>query len=326
MTMSKRERLAAAIAGEAVDRVPVALWRHWPVDDMDPEQLARSAAAFQQQYDWDFLKLTPSSHYSVADWGTRVAYRGHPHGTSDYLVYAVQSPDDWGKLTPLDPHAGMLGQQLAAVRRLRELVGDDVTIIETIFSPMDQARHLVGRGSEIVHLRRYPQQVRTALECITETTVAFVRAVLDAGADGIFYATQYAQAACLSPQEYREVCRPHDFTILETARNASFNLFHLHGQHTYFDIFTDYPIHAINWHDRETGPTLAEGAKQFPGLVVGGISQEEVVTGNPASITALAQQAIAETGGRRIALSTGCVLPTVAPWGNIRAVREAARH
>ena len=31
--MSKRDRLAAAIAGENVDRPPVALWRHFPGDD-----------------------------------------------------------------------------------------------------------------------------------------------------------------------------------------------------------------------------------------------------------------------------------------------------
>ncbi len=34
--MNKRERLEAAIAGQSVDRVPVALWRHFPGDDQDP--------------------------------------------------------------------------------------------------------------------------------------------------------------------------------------------------------------------------------------------------------------------------------------------------
>ncbi len=323
-SMTRRERLAAAIKGEAVDRVPVALWRHWPVDDQDAEQLALSAAAFQHQYDWDFVKLTPSSHYSVADWGVEIAYRGHAHGTSEYITYPVKSPEDWGKLKPLDAHSGTLGQQLACIRRLRELVGPDVTIIETIFSPMDQARHLVGSPLEVVHLRRYPEQLRPVLDLIAETTVAFVQAVLDAGADGVFYATQYARATALSPDEYREHCRPHDFRILEAARGASFNLLHLHGVQTYFDMFTDYPIHALNWHDRETDPSLAEGIQRFPGLVMGGISQQDIVEGTPKTIRHLAQQAVADTGGRRMGLATGCVLPTVAPWGNIRALRAAA--
>jgi len=41
--MDKRERLQRTIAGEPVDRPPVALWRHWPMDDQTPEGLAEFA-------------------------------------------------------------------------------------------------------------------------------------------------------------------------------------------------------------------------------------------------------------------------------------------
>jgi uroporphyrinogen decarboxylase len=321
--MTKRERLAAAIVGQDVDRVPVALWRHFPVDDGSAEELAQSAAAFRQQYDWDFVKLTPSSHYSVAAWGTEVAYRGHAHGTSDYINFPVQEAADWGRLQPLDVQSGMYGQQLVCVRRLRELVGDEIPFIETIFSPMDQARHLIGRGMELVHMRRYPEQVQAALEMITETTIQFVKAVLDAGADGIFYATQYATATAMSREEYTQICRPLDLKILAAAQGASFNMFHLHGNHTYFDLVADYPIHALNWHDRETGLSLAEGKKHFAGMVIGGISQQEMVEGTPAEITRLAREAIESTQANRMGLATGCVVSTVTPWGNMRALRAA---
>jgi uroporphyrinogen decarboxylase len=323
--MTKRERLAAAVAGEEVDRVPVALWRHFPGDDTSAEELAHTAAAFQQQYDWDFIKLTPLSNYSVADWGGIVAYHGHPEGTSDYITPPrVTTPADWERLEPLDVHAGTMGQQLACVRRLRELVGPDVPIIETVFNPLSQARKLAGSGMEIVYLRRYPQQLQAALEQITSITTAFIAAVLEAGADGIFYAIQHANAGVLSQAEYRAVVRPLDLRILEAAREGSFNLLHLHGMHTYLDMVSDYPVHALNWHDRDTGPSLAAGASRFPGLVIGGLSQRDMVEGNPASIRDLARQAVTETSGRRVGLSTGCVLPTVAPWGNIRALRAVA--
>ena len=44
--MNKRERLEAAIAGQSVDRVPVALWRHFPGDDQDPSDLALPRSLF----------------------------------------------------------------------------------------------------------------------------------------------------------------------------------------------------------------------------------------------------------------------------------------
>jgi uroporphyrinogen decarboxylase len=324
--MSKHDRLAAAIRGEETDRPLVALWRHFPTDDLDPEQLALSALAFQTQYDWDFVKLTPTSSYSVEDWGCRVAYRGHPEGTSEYIARPIETPADWARLEPLDPHTGALGQQLACIRRTRELAGSDIPLIETVFSPLAQAKNLVGGGLEIVHLRRHRVEVQHALEVIAETTVRFVQAALAAGADGIFYAMQRAAADSLSEAEYREVARPLDLRILEAAKDARFNLLHLHGLHTYFDLVADYPAHALNWHDRDTGPSLAEGARRFPGLVVGGLSQHDMVEGTPHSVRALAREAIEALGGRRLCLSTGCVMQTVTPWGNIRALRAAAQE
>lgn len=326
MAMTKRERLAAAIAGQEVDRIPVALWRHFPVDDLYPEALAQSVAAFQHQYDWDFVKLTPSSHYSVHDWGTRVEYHGHAHGTSDYITFPVGSADDLANLPPLDVYSGAMGEQLTCIRRLRELIGPDAPILETVFSPLDQIRHLVPLGLDMAYLRNAPHQVSTALETVTRTTIAFVQAVLQAGADGIFFATQYATALRLSQSDYRELCRPFDLRVLEAAQDGNFNLLHLHGQHTYFDLVADYPVHALNWHDRETGPSLADGAQRFPRLVVGGLSQEDMVEGTPEHVYAVAQEAIKQTGGQRLCLATGCVIPTVAPWGNMRALRAAAEH
>lgn len=323
MLMSKRDRLAAAIRGEETDRPLVALWRHFPTDDQDAEQLALSSVAFQTQYDWDFVKLTPASSYSVEGWGTQAAYRGHPEGTSEYGARPVAVPQDWARLEVLDPHGGALGRQIDAIRRTRDLVGPDIPIIETIFSPLSQAKNLVGGSLEVVHLRRHPVEMQHALGVIAETTVRFVEAALEAGADGIFYAVQHASAALLSQAEYRELCRPLDLRVLGAAQGASFNLLHLHGLHTYFDLVADYPAHALNWHDRDTGPSLAEGARRFPGLVVGGLSQRDLVEGTPQSVRGIAREAIAQMNGRRVCLATGCVMQTVTPWGNIRALRAA---
>lgn len=38
--MDHWQRIEAAIAGQATDRVPVALWRHFPGDDQDAAKLA----------------------------------------------------------------------------------------------------------------------------------------------------------------------------------------------------------------------------------------------------------------------------------------------
>lgn len=322
--LKKRERLLAAIRGEAVDRPPAALWRHLPVDDRDPEQLAQSVADFQKAYDWDFVKVTPWSTYQTDGWGSATAYHGDSEGSGTRPSYPLHSAEDWQRLAPLAPDSGPLGEQLRCLRLARKLLGPDVPIIQTIFSPLAQARHLIAHDLEVVHLRQQPALLHAALEVMTATTVRYIEAVLEAGADGIFYAIRHANAAILSRSEYQTMCRPLDLRILNAAQQGSFNLLHMHGAHPYLDLVSDYPIQALNWHDRETTPALAEGLAQFPGLVVGGLSQQELIEGTPESVGTLARQARTIAQDRRLCLSTGCVMLTTTPWGNIRALRAAA--
>ncbi|MBE0409643.1 MAG: uroporphyrinogen decarboxylase, partial [Anaerolineales bacterium] len=111
--------------------------------------------------------------------------------------------------------------------------------------------------------------------------------------------------------------------VLEPAREIWLNLFHLHGNEVMFEKFVDYPVAAINWHDQDTPPSLAEGKERFPGVVCGGLQRwETMVLGTPEQVAAEGQKAIAATGGRRFILGTGCVTPTVAPRANLMAARN----
>ena len=87
---------------------------------------------------------------------------------------------------------------------------------------------------------------------------------------------------------------------------------------------SDHPVQVVNWHDRETPPTLAEGLKRFPGALCGGLRQwDTMLRGSPDDVRAEAADAIAQTGGRRFILGTGCVTPITSPTSNLYAAREA---
>ena len=58
--MNKRERVAAALRCETVDRPPYGFWTHLPGIDLDPQRLARETAAFASRYDLDFVKSMPN--------------------------------------------------------------------------------------------------------------------------------------------------------------------------------------------------------------------------------------------------------------------------
>jgi uroporphyrinogen decarboxylase len=322
--MNHRQRLEDCLAGKPVDRVPVSLWHHFPVDDQDPGTLARSVSLFQQLYDFDFVKLTPASSFCVKDYGTRDEWRGNPEGTRDYTHYTVIESVDWKKLKVLDPSSGNLGGQLECLRMVKQGLDAGTPLIQTIFDPLSQAKNLVGREALLVHMRQDPQQLLAGLETLMRSTIKFIDECIKIGIDGVFFAIQHAQASLLTRDEFKTFVLPFDEQILEHVSNLWLNVAHLHGKDLYFDHIPTQHISILNWHDRETSPSLAEAKMKFSGAVCGGLRQwETLVYGVPADVTREANDAIASTMGNRFILGTGCVLPIIAPHANITAARSA---
>jgi uroporphyrinogen decarboxylase len=320
---NKRQRLEAAIAGETPDRIPVALWRHWPGDDQNAESLAAAHLKWQHDYDWDLLKIGPSSSYSVVDWGVRDKWVGHIEGTREYTHRPIQQPTDWQSLTILDPHQGMLAAQLETLRLVGHNLAGEVPFIATIFSPLSQAKHLADNPVMLSHLRSHPDAFRQGLEAITESTIRFIEAAKTTGISGIYYAVQHARYPLMSPAEYEMWGRPYDLRILEAVSDLWLNILHIHSSDIMFDELADYPFQIVNWHDRETGLSLRQGLAKIKGAASGGIDHWTLHQESPEQMLEEVEDAIAQTNGRRLLLGTGCVAMVTTPLRNIRALRES---
>ena len=321
---SKRRRLEAAIAGEAADRLPVALWRHWPGDDQDAAALAAAHLKWQADYDWDILKVGPASSYSVVDWGVADRWVGHIEGTRETTRYPVTQPGDWEALRAADPGQGMLARQIEALRLVGEGLHGETPLIATVFSPLSMAKHLAGNEVALSHMRQAPPAFHRGLETLTESIIRFIDAARATGIAGIYYAVQHAAYPLLSRDEFQIFGRPYDRRVLESAGDLWCNMVHLHGQRVMFDLVADYPAPLLNWHDREGGISLRDGLQQFPGAASGGGSQWTLHHEGPEGMLAEVADARELTGGRRLVLGTGCVIMTTTPLRNIRALREAA--
>lgn len=321
--MKKRERMLAALRGLAVDRPPVALWRHFPGADQDAAALARAHLDFQTCYDWDFIKVTEAGAYPGEDWGMRSEYRDNREGTRTGLDYPVRTASDWRRLPLLDVHQGVYGRELRALRLVRAGCGPDIHVMPTIFGPLSAAKYL-GRNRLLQDLRSHPADLHAGLQVIAQVTASFAVACLESGADAIYFATQFASQELLSEAEYREFGVPYDRVVLDAvAGKADFVLLHAHGKRPMFDLLAEYPVQIINWHDRTEAPNLAGGQQRFAGAVAGGIDEWGALQTDPPSALAQAREAIAQTGGRRFILAAGCVIPMDTPEANIRAVRQS---
>jgi len=176
-------------------------------------------------------------------------------------------------------------------------------------------------------LRQASQAVHAGLETITRSTRDFIHAAKETGIAGVFYAVQHAQYGLLAPEEYETFGRKYDLQVLEAASDLWLNVLHIHGDAIMFEQLSNYPVQVVNWHDRETPPTLPEGKRLFAGAVCGGIRRHETLAlGAPEEVISEARDAIQSTSGRRFVLGTGCVVPIIAPHGNILAARRAVEE
>jgi len=325
--MSRRERIQAAIARQPVDRVPYAVWRHFPQVDRNPAGLAQATLRFHERYGSDFIKITPSGGYAVQEWGCVEGEEARPDGHRPCASCAVQRPEDWKKIRPLDPAAAVgYSQQIETIVRMGfdRRIGD-APVVPTLFSPLSLARKLSGDRLN-ADLREHPALVKDALEAITETVIRFADLALTEGVSGIFYSIQAASRSLYAEAEYAEFGEPYDRRVLESVHGRSaLTIVHAHGDQLMFRHLARLPGHAWNWDDRATPPSLAEGRAQVAGAVIGGLNQWKTLRdGTPEQAVAEAQDAIAQTGGGvGLIIGPGCVLPMGTPDPNVAAVVRA---
>ena len=327
-SMNHRERVLACLAGEDVDRPPVSMWRHFYAEEIAADTLAEAMLGFQRKYDWDFMKVNPRASYHAEDWGLTMRTGGD--GSPEAVSWPVSELADWTRLEVLDPYAGVLGEQLEALRLIAKGLQGRVPFLMTVFTPLSIAARLVpSEEAFLQQLREHPDSVAHALEVVTETFARYATACLEVGASGLFYATtSWATTDSMTLDEYAASARPYDLRVLEAASEAEFNLLHVCRDNNMLAELGDYPVHAFNWDAHGQGNlSLAEGRTALgPKVMVGGLPHKDgLVDAYPGDLARGVENTANAMGAAGWMLGTGCTFPPNTPEANVRAVASAAR-
>ena len=327
--MNKRERVMAAIKGEPVDRVPFSLWLHNFAQEHSAEALAAETLRLYAAYDWDFLKPQSRPYCFTELWG-QTFQRSYEKATFPVVThYAVQNAADIGKLEDVDVTTGALAEQIEACKLVRASVGKDVPIIGTIFSPIMTAMFMMDDGPAQVRrlMTENPDALEQGLATIARAFTQHARACIEAGLDGIFYATTAATKSQMSAEEFNRFQAPFDKQILEAASAAPFNIVHMCGDNILADSFVDYPVDVFSWATTPGNPSLTEMHNKTGRAVLGGLP------GKPAmgsiSMEALREHAkasLAEMQGRYHLLGPDCSINQDTSDDLMRAVTDIAQE
>ncbi len=310
--MTARERLFAAARGQAVDRVPFALWQHSTVHERTVERFTRFTLDFHERYRPDLLKVMYDEQYDLP------VDRHH-----------LRDAQDWRLLDEFEAHTGAFGRQLECLARIRDAIGPEVPLVQTIYSPFHVGHKFAGRRA-LEDWQRDPEAVGGALAVIAANYRRFAECCLrEAGVDGFYFAPIGCEASFMPQGQYAQMVRPSDLAVLEALRRAPLLVLHIHGEReVYFDLLADYPCDVLSWEDRVAGPPLAQVRRSSTRCLMGGIDHLAAPRSTPEQIARQGREAIEQAGGGLgggFILAPGCTFPPETPEANLRALALAVQ-
>jgi len=343
-------RVITAVRREVSDRVPWALWGHFPAllflryyswekANRDGEELARAHIALLTELDYkmDLLKVTPFYRFMAQHWGSKFLFTNNDESV-ETLDVVVKGTEDWQKLWVLDTRRE-LRENLRTVSILSREIGRRMPFIYTIPSPFVQANYQVSTSERLyADMKSHPDALKEGLETIAQTCIDFGRACIDEGATGIFYGIGSGGNiwSKMNRDQLEEFMLVYDKKVLKALVDAPIKLLHIcsndkedpqkNGGLMNDGWFKHYPVDAINWWDSSFTPCSV--AKKVYGdkfCIVAGVDQRHTMRyGTPEPVEQEVKASIegaADGGGFMI--GPGCKLNQETPLSNFNAVARA---
>jgi len=349
MKSERHTRVMTALRREIPDRVPWALWGHFPAvpflryyswekANRDGKESARAHMALLRALDYkmDLLKVTPFYRYMSCKWGSKFRFKDNEE-LDETLEVAVKETEDWEKLWVLDPKKE-LKENLRTVDILSRDLGPWMPFIYTIPSPIVQALHGVSNPERVYSdMERQPNALKEGLETITQTCIDFANACIAEGATGIFFGIGGGGDiwSRMSKKQLEEYALRYDKKVLD-AVDAPIKLLHIcsnqkenpqkNGDLMEDGWFKKYPVDAINWWDSSF--TSIRKAKSVYGerfCIIAGLDQRgAMVHGTPEQVEEQVRLAIENAGNEGgFIVGPGCTLNQKTPLANYNAVAKA---
>ena len=317
-------RVEAALAGERDDAIPVSLWKHYHLLDRAPGRLARRTDQLYRQFGFDLVKLTPSGLYGVQDWGVGIQFGRHDDEAPTVIASPVASAADWNALPALAPETGALGRELEMCSRVRELLGDGIPYMMTIFSPLTLAHKIAG-DQVYEHMRNEPALLHAGLRTIRDTVVRYVRACNAVGVPGYFLATQQASHDILSTAEYREFGLAYDADIASALEDSAIRMLHVCGSNIMLEEAAQLDVNCLSWSAGGDNPDVAEARRLTGKALAAGLNLETMQSGTEDDNRAMVAAQAAAHPEPGLVLAPDCVVKGDSPDANLAAVVDAAR-
>lgn len=338
--MTGRQRIAAALAGEWPDRVPVMLHNFL--------MAAREAGVPHRQFRSDPSAVAASFIRAVETYGyDGIVVDVDTATLADALGVPVWLPDDepahcvGARLHELAevydlplPDVGRhprVQVWLEAVRLLRAHFGEEICIRGNCDqAPFSLAGLMRGQADWLMDLLEPDrhQAARALLDYCERTVVQFMRLMTAAGADMVSNGDSPAGPDVVSPAMYARFAQPYESRLVEEAHRLGLPYaLHICGDTTrILEGMLATGADALEL-DHKTDLAAAHSAMKGRATFIGNIDPSSVLAlGSPAEVEHATRRVVEIfTDTPRFILNAGCAIPAETPPENLRAMIRAAR-
>jgi uroporphyrinogen decarboxylase len=207
--MTSKERMEAAFRSREVDRVPVfseqgginrrALGISYHEMVTDGELNARTDLAWHDLVGDDGVGVYFDTCVLAEGFGQPLIYLKDEPPYPDPARYILKSPDDYGKLERFDiMDAPRFREQLKGTELIAAEAGDEVLVRTLSIEPFVTLGEMRGMQQLLMDCIRHPDEVRAALDVVTDMEIEFCRAVIDHGVRWLMLCHDYGNSSLMS--------------------------------------------------------------------------------------------------------------------------------
>ena len=232
----------------------------------------------------------------------------------------ISDPDEAEDLAVPAVGAGRTGMCVESIRKAKALITDR-PVFAGVIGPFSLPGRLVDVSEAMVYCYEEPEMLHTLLEKCTEFSIGYIKALKEAGANGVVMAEPLA--GLISPSHEEEFSAPYVKKIVEAVQDEEFIVIY-HNCGNYINLMTESFANngckAFHFGNSVEMSVMLDKMPQDV-LVMGNIDPAaQFRNGTPESMTAAVTELLDRCAAyTNFIPSSGCDTPPQCPWNNIHA-------
>ncbi|MDG6243990.1 MAG: methylcobamide:CoM methyltransferase MtbA [Methanolobus sp.] len=330
-----KERLARALTGKPVDRMPAvsvtqtgtvdqmeACGAFWPEANEDAEQMAKLAEAGHTVVGFEAVRVPFDITAEAEFFGCEIK-AGTKEQQPSVVGHVVKSVDDIEKLKGYSLDHGRIGVICDAIKILADKYGDELPIMGSMIGPFSLAQHING-DDWFMAIFTDEEFGLALMEFTTDFNVAYAKKMVENGADCMVIIDPTASAQLIGAEFYEKFVAPYHKKICDAMHELNVPVvLHICGDTTQgLALMESSDVDAISV-DQSVDVATAV-SKVEKAVIIGNIDPVNMLWNQtPATIKEQSQKIIDAGVGL---LAPGCGIVSKTPTENLQAMIEVAKN